>query len=221
MNDEIGTSKEVHKYEEEKQKRKQRIVRNEYRLVGECEVPLIKKQNIDLDKIELCSYSGAKYNDVKNKNKTIHFFLYDYRFEHMYSNARKAVEKLVQYYAICTPDFSIYTDMPIILQMYSVFKNRWCEAFLQSQGLKVIPTISWGDDRSFGFCFEGIEIGSIVAVSTLGNRKCKDEFMLGYNKMLEKIKPCAILCYGKPFEEMKGNLIIFPYKRREGNEVNV
>lgn len=45
--------------------------------------------------------------------------------------------------------------------------------------------------------------------------------MLGYNMMLEKIKPCAILCYGKPFEEMKGNLIVFPYKRRDNDEVCV
>lgn len=105
--------------------------------------------------------------------------------------------------------------------MYSVFKNRWCGAFWQSQGLNVIPTISWSDKRSFVFCFDGIEIGSIVAISTHGNRKCKEEFMLGYNMMLEKIKPCAILCYGKPFEEMKGNLIVFPYKRRDSNEVCV
>ena len=31
-------------------------------------------------------------------------------------------------------------------------KNRWGGAYWQSSGLTVIPTISWGDERSFEFC---------------------------------------------------------------------
>ncbi|HBF44941.1 MAG TPA: hypothetical protein DDY82_01675 [Clostridiales bacterium] len=27
------------------------------------------------------------------------------------------------------PDFSIFTNMPIPLQIESIFKNRWCGAF--------------------------------------------------------------------------------------------
>lgn len=110
--------------------------------------------------------------------------------------------------------------MPLMLQMYSAFKNRWCGAYWQSLGLRVIPTISWSDERSFDFCFEGIEEGSIVAISTHGNHRAKEEFMLGYNKMLQKIKPCAIICYGKPFKEMKGNLLVFPYNHFRSREVN-
>ena len=109
-------------------------------------------------------------------------------------------------------------DMPILLQMYSTFKNRYCGAYFQSLGIKVIPTISWSDERSFEFCFDGIEKGCIVAVSTHGNHKCKSEFLLGYQKMLEKIEPSAIICYGKPFKEMTGNIVTFPYNRHENSE---
>lgn len=35
--------------------------------------------------------------------------------------------------------------------------------------------------------------------------------MLGYNEMLRKIKPSAIICYGTPFDEMKGNVIAVDY----------
>lgn len=45
--------------------------------------------------------------------------------------------------------------------------------------------------------------------------------MLGYNKMLEIIEPCAILCYVIPFSEMKGNIKVFPYNHREHSEVKV
>ncbi len=39
--------------------------------------------------------------------------------------------------------------------------------------------------------------------------------------MLEKLKPSAIICYGKPFPEMKGNLKVFPYRFTEGKEMRV
>ena len=72
-------------------------------------------------------------------------------------------------------------------------------------GLKVIPSVQCGDERSFEFCFDGIEEGSVVAVSTFWKND-KDAFMRGYNKMLEVIKLSAIICYDKPFPEMKGNI---------------
>ncbi len=195
-----------------------RLVRNEFEMVGKYDIPIIHKDKIDLEKIKLYSYSNTKYNDIKNRHKTIHFFIHDYRFDGVYENCEYAVEKLKQYYALCSPDFSLYMDMPILLQMYSTFKNRYCGAYFQSLGIKVIPTISWSDERSFEFCFDGIEKGCIVAVSTHGNHKCKSEFLLGYQKMLEKIEPSAIICYGKPFKEMTGNIVTFPYNRHENSE---
>lgn len=66
---------------------------------------------------------------------------------------------------------------------------------------------------SFNFCFDGIEKGSIVAVSTIGVKKQKSHFMLGYNEMLSRIKPSKIICYGKPFDEMKGDIIEVDYAK--------
>ena len=149
----------------------------------------------------------------------VHFFLHDYRFECVYDNPEILFEKLKQYECLLTPDFSLYQDMPIALQIYSVFKNRWCGAYWQSMGKNVIPTVSWSNEQSFEFCFDGIEEGSLVAVSTHGNRYAKEDFLCGYNKLLQKIKPCGIICYGTPFPEMKGNIIAIPYNHREGCEV--
>ena len=77
----------------------------------------------------------------------------------------------------------------------------------------VIPTVRWGDLTSFNFCFDGIEKGSIVAVSTIGVKKEKSHFLLGYNEMLSRIKPSKIICYGKPFGEMKGDIIEVDYAK--------
>lgn len=206
-------TKKLSEYEIFKQKKKQLLVRNEFLYNGKSqtkyEFPIIRKQNIDIDKIKLLSYTDTKKEDKENKDKTIHFFTYDWKFEKVYNQADEEFEKLKQYYALLSPDFSMFTNMPLALQIESVFKNRWCGAYWQSKGLKVIPTISWGDERSFEFCFEGIEEGSIVAVCTYYRENCEEEFMLGYKEMLKKIKPSVVLCYDDPFESMEGNIISF------------
>lgn len=172
-------------------------------------LPLVKKQEISLEDVKLIGYD--KVNQSGDYGSIVHFFLDDYRFENIYNNPEKKIETLKQYKAVLTPDFSMYVEMPIALQLFSTFKNRWVGAYLQENGISVIPTVRWGDLTSFNFCFDGIEKGSTVAVSTLGVKKEKSHFMLGYNEMLSRIKPSKIICYGKPFDEMKGDIIEVDY----------
>lgn len=209
-------SMEENSYDDEKQDRKQKLVRNEFKTVGKYGMPLIKRQSISLDKIELWNFTKAKPNDEEYKNKTLHFFTYDWKFEAVYDKPEQIMEKLNQYYALLTPDFSLYTDMPKALQIHSTFKSRWCGAYWQSQGKLVIPTIEWGDENSYDFCFDGIEKGSVVAVSTYAREDLENEYMPGYNKMLEVIAPSAIICYGEPFESMTGNIkAVSPFNHKE------
>lgn len=202
-------AEELTEYEIQKVKNKRLLVRNELETVGKYQIPLIKKQDIDLDTISLLSYVNAKKDDKENAFKTLHFFTHDWLFDKVYDKAFDEEEKIKQYYALLSPDFSMFTDMPLALQINSVFKNRWCGAHWQSLGLRVIPTVSWGDERSFEFCFDGVEQGSVVAVCTYYRENDEESFMLGYNKMLEIIKPSAILCYDEPFKAMKGNIKSF------------
>ena len=60
------------------------------------------------------------------------------------------------------------------------------------------------------------EEGAVVAVSTYTREDNKEGFMDGYNKMMEKIKPSAIVCYGDPFDEMHGNVYAYsPFNHKE------
>ena len=110
--------------------------------------------------------------------------------------------------------------MPLLEQEYQVFKNRWCAARLQRDfNLNVVSTVSWGDERSFEFCFEGLPTHAAVAVSTVGSRQYRQEFLRGYNRMLELLEPNLIFCYGTPFKEMEGNIIVSDYEafcKKEG-----
>lgn len=92
------------KYEIDKQKRKQDLVRNEFlyngKSAGKYDFPIIRKQDIDVEKIKLMSFSDAKPDDSKNRDKTLHFFTYDWKFENVYEKAADELEKLKQYYSL-------------------------------------------------------------------------------------------------------------------------
>lgn len=201
--------------EYEKQLKKAKLIRNQFETVGKYNIPFIKKDDINLENIDLWGYTKTKMNDTENAHKVVHFFTYDWNFESVYDNPEKAMEKLEQYYAILTPDFSTYEDMPLALQIYNLFRNRWCGAYFQSMGKKVIPTVEW-DDRLYDCCFLGIEEGSVVAISTYKRQIKPQDYLEGYNKMLEVIKPKAVICYGEKIDGMKGNVIeISPFDKEE------
>ena len=64
---------EYTEYELQKRRNKQEIVRNEFKTVGKYQIPLIRKQDIDLDTISLISFSDIKQDDKENAYKTVHF----------------------------------------------------------------------------------------------------------------------------------------------------
>lgn len=82
----------------------------------------------------------------------------------------------------------------------------------------MIPTVSWGDENTFSFCFAGIPKGSTVAVSTYmvsehgHHADQKDFFMKGYRELLRRIEPERIICYNEPFPEMEGNIVYVNYE---------
>ena len=39
--------------------------------------------------------------------------------------------------------------MPLSLKVYNTFRSRWCGAYLQSKGIKVIPTVDVNLDKIF------------------------------------------------------------------------
>lgn len=90
----------------------------------------------------------------------MHFFEYDDCFDEVFKRPEKYVERLKQYKQVLSPDFSLYLDMSLALQIYNTFRNRWCAAFWQTQGLTVVPTIGWTDKYSSEWCYDAVEKGN-------------------------------------------------------------
>lgn len=187
-------------------------MRNEFEVEGKWGFPLVRKQDIDLAHIELIACSDVSSHDTKNLHKGVHFFVDDFRFDKIYDHPERSFKRFEKYRFLLTPDYSLYAEMNPWRQIESVGKSRWVAAKWQQLGALVIPTISWGLARTFEFCFDGIERHSIVAVGMIGCKRNKRDFLRGYSVMLDKIEPEAIICLGKPFEEMKGNIVEVDYR---------
>ena len=151
------------------------------------------------------------------ENYIAHFYYDDYKFIAAWREPDKYLDRLRQFKAVVSPDFSLYTDFPRALQILSCYRRQWCGAFWQSQGIDVIPDVVWGDKESFDYCFDGIPKGGTVAVSTVGvkndedwNNKEGDMFRAGYDEMLKRLEPTTILFYGSMIEGCEGNIIRIP-----------
>ncbi len=183
------------------------FLRNQFQGSAKYGIPIVAKQDINLDNIGLIACTNTKLDDQEYFDYGVHFFVDDYKFKSLYEKPEDSFSLYSQYRFCLTPDYSVYSEMQIWRQMESVAHSRWCGAWWQSKGMKVIPTVSWGGYMSYDFCFDGIECGSIVAVATYACRQAKSGFLRGYDALLERIVPSVILCYGEPFPEMRGNVI--------------
>ena len=130
----------------------------------------------------------------------VHFFLDDYRFETVWNRPVKALAALAPYQTLLTPDFSLYRDWPPTLQLWNVYRNRWCGRFWQEEGFTVIPTVSWSTAVSYNFCFLGVPRRSVVAVSAMGvNLEAPLAYRLfvdGFVEMVRRLEPLMVLSYG-------------------------
>jgi len=186
------------------------FLRNQFPGIGKFGIPAVKRQLVSLENVGLIACTNTRLDDQEYFDFGVHFFVDDYDFGTPCEDPEKTLALYSQYRFCLTPDYSVYAEMPAWRQLESVAHSRWCGAWWQSKGMTVIPTISWDRYPSFDFCFEGIETGSIVAVATYACRLQRMSFMRGYDAMFERINPHAIICYGTPFPDMRGNIKAIP-----------
>lgn len=166
--------------------------------VGMYDIPVIKRQEIDLnDNLRWISFNHA-FQEKKPEECVCHFYLDDYQFERLWRDPDRYIALFKKFKAITSPDFSLFVDYPIALQIYNHFRKQWLGAYYQTCGVKVIPTVCWSDKRSYDFCFDGIIENSIVTVSDVGcrdSKKATEYFDSGFDEMIKRIYPKKIFLY--------------------------
>lgn len=174
---------------------------------GPYDIPVIAPDDPEVDNWIGFNYAaGCEEPEIHG----VHFFVDDYQFVRLWKRPETYAEKLARFQAVCTPDFSTYTDFPKVIQLYNHYRKHWLGAYWQSRMVRVIPTISWSGHDSYTWCFDGEPEGGTVAVSTVGtqnSRETRKLFLDGYNEMLARLQPSRIIMYGMVPDECQGNIV--------------
>ena len=158
----------------------------------------------------------SKCISSKDCDAWVHFYEDDYLFERIWNNPRRYLKILKKYNGVILPDFSLYRDMPLSMQIWNIYRSRAIGNWLHENGVTVIPNIRYGDKRTYRCCCDGISEKCVIAVGSHGTLKNKDDrrcFIEGLEVVVKRLRPKAIIVYGSAPD------IIFDNYRKQGIEI--
>lgn len=120
---------------------------------GYIELPKIKTSNHRPQ--NLVSFSKAMSKSWNDFECWVMFYEHDVRFERLWNNPKRYLSKLKKFKGIISPDFSLYRNMPLVMQQWNTYRNRALAAWLQNNGIELIPNVRFNDERTYDFCFDG------------------------------------------------------------------
>lgn len=179
---------------------------------GTQELPVIKPINQKPNR--LITFSKALKTD--DYDQWICFYEDDFAFERIWRNPKKYLPILRRFKGVISPDFSLYRDMPLVMQEWNIYRNRAIAFWLQQNEILMIPNIRWGDNRTYKASCIGYENFDIIAVGSIGCVKLLEDrkyFIEGLDYIVNRIKPKTIVVYGStPYH-------IFDKYEKEGIEI--
>lgn len=128
------------------------------------EIPCIRTSSLVPTRVILFS-KALKTTDY---DQWVVFYEHDEKFVRLWNTPRKYLSILKKFRGVITPDFSLYRNMPLVMQKWSTYQGKAIGVWLQNEGIEVIPNVRFADERSYQFCFDGVEKNSTVAIGTYG-----------------------------------------------------
>ena len=167
------------------------------------EFPLLRK--VGFKPVEGIPFNIAAR--AKNHEQWLRFYIHDFSFERVWKDPNRYLPLFRRFQGVITPDYSLYREMPLVMQMWNTYRNRVLAYWLQHNGISIVPNVRWGDERTYGFAFEGLETGGTYAVCTNGCIQGKEDryyFKKGLAEMVTHLKPDTIVNYGTKAEDIFG-----------------
>lgn len=165
---------------------------------------------------ELQGFNYAKSTPADAKaDAGCHFFIDDYQFERLWQRPDAYLDVLKPYKCVLTPDFSLYMDMPDAMQQWNRYRSAALGRYWQENGITVVPTLSWAQPSSYGFCFKGLPRHSTVATSTVGvarDEAAQAVWRDGMREAMRRLEPRRVLLYGKDIGFDFGGCEVVEYK---------
>ena len=195
---------------------------------GKYEFPILFPSNKVPNK--LVAFTDAL--KTKDYNQWVHFYIDDVGFERVWRQPRKYLPILKRFNGVILPDFSLYRDMPLAMQIWNIYRSRAIGHWLQSEGIEIIVNIRYGDERTYRICCDGVPEDCVIAIGTHGTLKGtidRHYLLEGLDKVIKIIHPKAIVIYGaapdkyfKKYEDMGIAILQFDsdFSKNHKNEVD-
>lgn len=170
-------------------------------LVGKYQFPLLPRSHADLTGLRPVPFTSAQ-KEKHPKKCLCHFFTHDCEFEKVWNQPEKYFEMLRNFQYVCSPDFSVFSNMPLALQIWQVYRDRALSWWMSLHGVDIIPVAVWSSPESYDFCFDGLPEHSTLAVSTNGcfSAAGKAAFRDGFREMVNRLHPEQVLIVGRELD---------------------
>lgn len=155
---------------------------------------------------QLVSFSAARRAGVRasRPGQCVHFYEDDSEFECFWNDPKRYLPLLKAYGLAIEPDFSTCRDFPAPLRLYNTYRNRQLAAWMQRQGITVVPNVRICLDSSNcpgleRASLEGIPHGSCVAIGArtcVRRREERAYFIKGLKRSVDALVPRQIIWYG-------------------------
>lgn len=136
---------------------------------------------------------------TKSYNCTVHFFIDDFLFIRVLRNPEKYLEFFKKCHSVIGTDLSQYADMPAEDRYFCAYINRAFSAYLQRNGVRLIPNVTWSLPDSYVYSWSSMPRHSIIAINCKGILKydlSKYLWYRGYEEAVYTLQPSLIVRYG-------------------------
>ena len=149
---------------------------------------------------------------TKDYDCTVHFFIDDSLFIRVLRHPEKYLAFFQKCHSVIGPDLSQYSNMSAEDRYYCAYINRAFTAYLQRNGVCVIPNLTWSLPDNYEYSTAGMPTYSVVAVNSKGVRKYNASKYLwrrGYETSYSILHPTLIVRYGPKMPDEHTEISIF------------
>lgn len=148
----------------------------------------------------------------KDYNCTVHFFIDDLLFIRVLRNPEKYLGFFKKCHSVIGTDLSQYADMPAEDRYFCAYINRAFSAYLQRNGVNVIPNVTWSLPDSYVYSWSSMPRHSIIAINCKGILKhdlSKYLWYHGYVEAVSTLRPSLIVRYGTKMPDEYTSISIY------------
>lgn len=147
---------------------------------------------------QLIPFSKA-VSSTCNYDAWVHFYEDDVKFERLWNQPNRYLPILMRYTGVITPDYSLYRDMPLVMQHWNIYRSHALGHWLQENGQSVITNVRFGDSRTLSPSCAGTPTHASIAIGTHGclrDVQNRQHLMQGLPYIIERLQPQTIIVYG-------------------------